>query len=52
MQQIVDACNRHKVPCATPLVADTRKQMQALQKKRIAQGFRIMYLTGSLATYR
>lgn len=52
MQQIVDVCREYKVPCSIPVAGNTRAEGLALQQRRIAQGFRIMYLTGSPATYR
>lgn len=52
MQQIVDTCREFTVPCSIPVAGNTRQEGLALQERRIKQGFRIMYLTGSPATYR
>ncbi|MEQ1897642.1 MAG: aldolase/citrate lyase family protein [Vicinamibacterales bacterium] len=52
MQQIADTCLKYKVPCGIPVAGNTVAEAQALQKRRIAQGFRIMYLTGTPVTWR
>lgn len=52
MQQIVATCHEYKVPCAIPVAGNTREEGVALQQRRIKEGFQIMYLTGTPATYR
>ncbi len=51
MMQIVATCQEFRVPCAIPVAGATREEGLALQARRIKEGFRIMYLTGTPATY-
>ena len=52
MMQIVATCQQYKVPCAIPVAGVGREDGKALQERRIKEGFRIMYLTGTPATYQ